>query len=142
MLAQLPRQVPLSITRAEAIGAGAALAQAARRHVALSGDAAVWRSISPLFPANPKLPAAPPLGVLSTSHQDVARRKQVFFDSIGSTAATGWVAGEDSLESGDYVSISCRASCTGKPMARNGGCLLPIVWQPSPALTLSLKIRH
>src|SRR6266849_7488018 len=136
MLAQLPRQVPLSITRAEAIGAGATLAQAARRHVALSGDAAVWHSISPLFPANPKLPAAPPLGARSTRHQDVARRKQFFFDSPAATAATGWMAGEDSLKSGSYVSISSRASCNRKPMPRNGGRRLPIAWQPAPALTL------
>src|SRR5258708_10779267 len=105
----------------EVMGAGGAQAQAARRHAALSGEAAVWHSISPLFPANPKLPAAPPLGARSTRHQDVARRKQFFFDSLAATAATGWTAGEDSPESGGYVSISSRASCNRKPTARNGG---------------------
>jgi len=130
------------MTHIEAIGAGAAQTQAARRQAALSGEAAVWHSISPLFPANPKLPAAPPLGARSTRHQDVARRKQVFFDSPVATAATGWIAGEESLESGGYVSISSRASCVRKPMARNGGRLLPIVWQPAPAFTLTLQIRH
>src|SRR5216684_3789300 len=104
MLGRLPDQVPRSMMHIEAIGAGAAQAQGARRQAALSGDAAVWHFISPLFPANPKLPAAPPLGARSTRHQDVARRKQVFFDSISATAATGWMAGEDSLESGSYVS--------------------------------------
>jgi hypothetical protein len=130
------------MTHIEAIGAGAAQAQAARRHAVLSGEAAIWHSISPLYPANPKLPAAPPLGARSTRHQDVARRKQVFFDSTAATAATGWMAGEDSLESGGYVSISSRASCICKPSARNGGRLLPIIWQPAPAFTLSLQIRH
>jgi hypothetical protein len=142
MLGRLPGQVPLSITHAEAIGAGAAQAQAARGHAARSGEAAVWHSISPLFPANPKLPAAPPLGARSTRHQDVARRKQFFFASTASTAATGGMAGEDSLESGGYVSISSRASYTRKPMARNGGRRLPIAWQPAPAFTLPLQFRH
>jgi hypothetical protein len=142
MLGSLPGQVPLSMTHIEAIGAGAAQAQAARRHAALSGEAAVWHSISPLFPANPKLPAAPPLGARSTRHQDVARRKQFFFDRIAAATATGWMAGEDSLESGGYVSISARASCIRKPMARNGGRRLPIAWQPAPALILPLQIRH
>src|SRR6266851_9267867 len=142
MLGRLPDQVPLSMTHIEAIGAGAAQAQAARRQAALSGDAAVWHFISPLFPANPKLPAAPPLGARSTRHQDVARRKQFFFDSIASTAATGWRTGAESMESRGHVSISFRASCTRKPMARNGGCRLPIVWQSAPALTLPLQIRH
>ena len=142
MLGRLPGQVPPSMTHIEAIGAGAAQAQAARRHAALSGEAAVWYSISPLFPANPKLPAAPPLGARSTRHQDVARRKQFFFDSTAATAATSWIAGEDLLESGGYVSISSRASCIRNPMARNGGRLLPIVWQPAPAFTLPLRFRH
>src|SRR6267143_1792291 len=106
MLGRLPDQVPLLMTHIEAIGAGAAQAQAARRHAAFPGEAAVWHSISPLFPANPKLPAAPPLGARSTRHQDVARRKQFFFDRTAATTATGWMAGEDSLESGGYVSIS------------------------------------
>src|SRR5258708_4212992 len=126
----------------EVMGAGGAQAQAARRHAALSGEAAVWYSISPLFPANPKLPAAPPLGALSTRHQDGARRKQFFFDSTVATAATGWMANEDSLESGGYVSISSRVSCNRKPMPRNGGRRLPIVWQPAPAFTLPLEFRH
>ena len=130
------------MTHIEAIGAGVAQAQAARRQAALSGDAAVWHFISPLFPANPKLPAAPPVGARSTRHQDVARRKQVFFDSPVATAATGWIAGEDSLKSGSYVSISSRASCNRKPMARNGGRRLPIDWQPAPAFTLPLEFRH
>jgi len=142
MLGRLPDQVPRSMTHIEAIGAGAAQAQAARRQAALSGEAAVWYSISPLFPANPKLPAAPPLGARSTRHQDVARRKQFFLDSAAATAATGWMAGEDSLKSGSYVSISSRASCNRKPMPRNGGRRLPIAWQPAPALTLPLQFRH
>src|SRR5713226_3007379 len=139
MLGRLPAQVPLSMTHAEGIGAAAAQAQAARRQAALSGDAAVWHFISPLFPANPKLPAAPPLGARSACHQDVARRKQVFFDSIAATAAAGWMAGEDSLEAAGYLSVSSRASCNRKPMARNGGRHLPIAWQPAPAFTLPLQ---
>src|SRR5260370_38825515 len=125
MLGRLPDQVPRSMTHVEAIGEGAAQAQAARGQAALSGEAAVWYSISPLFPANPKLPAAAPLGARSTRHQDVARRKQVFFDSPAATAPTGWMAGEESMESGVYVSISARASCNRKPMAGNGGRTFP-----------------
>src|SRR6266849_3386765 len=120
MLGRLPAQVPLSITHAEVFAVGAAQAQAARRHAALSGEAAVWNSIAPLFPANPKLPAAPSLVARSTGHQDVAGRKQVFPDLIESTAASAWAAGKRPMESSGYVSISSRASCTRNPLARNG----------------------